>query len=244
MEQEFPFSNSHQLLLPSQLAGNLLFKSQVEAQQGEEHHLCSAETLLLPKDKLDTYSKYTRSQNMRPPALEAMVSRRGDKAEACGAWQQSGQINHCPLYSQREKNGAIQEQIHLSLWGFTRVSEKPHGQQSLSAGTQESSRISMETWCFIHCQELHCQGAVFTACVLPGWAGLESTWRLKVCAVLPLPKTSGGKQRQDKKDWPFSSQSERFLDVKETSAYLTASYHIPMQNVLKTHLANIITTSY
>lgn len=162
MEHEFPYSTSHQLLLPSQLAGNLLFKSQVEAQQGEEHHLCSAVTLL-PKDKLDTYSKYTCSQNMRPPALEAMVSRRGDKAEACGAWQQSGQINHCLLYSRREKNGAIQEQIHLSLWGFTRVSEKPHGQQSLSAGTQESSRISMETWCFIHRQELHCQGAIFTA---------------------------------------------------------------------------------
>lgn len=131
---------------------------------------------------------------MRPPALEAMVSRRGDKAEACGAWQQSGQINHCPLYSQREKNGAIQEQIHLSLWGFTRVSAKPHGQQSLSAGTQESSRISMETWCFIHCQ-----GAVFTACVLPGWAALESTWRLKVCTVLPLQRPVGenrGKARK------------------------------------------------
>lgn len=78
-------SNFHQLLLPSQLAGNLLFKSQVEAQPGEDHHLCSAVTLLLPKDKLDIYSKYTRFQNMRPPALEAMVSRRGNKAEACGA---------------------------------------------------------------------------------------------------------------------------------------------------------------
>lgn len=82
---------------------------------------------------------------MRPPGLEAMVSRRGDKAEACGAWQESGQINNCPLYSQREKNGSIQEQIHLSLWGFTRVSEKPHGQQSLSAGTEDSSRIRTDT---------------------------------------------------------------------------------------------------
>lgn len=167
--------------------------SRVEAQQGEAHRLRSAVIPLLPKDLLDTYSKCTHFQNMRPPGLEAAVSRRRDKAEACGAWQQSAQINSCLLYSRGEKNGAIQEQIHLSLWGFTRVSEKPHGQQSLSAGTQASSRISMATWCL-----LHWQGAVFTARVRPGWTGLEPAWRSKVCTALPLPKSNGGNKRQGK----------------------------------------------
>lgn len=166
--------------------------------KGKRLGLHPAAIPVLPKDILDTYSKYTHFQNMRPSGLEAVVSSRGDKAEACGAWQQSGQINNCRLYSQREKNGAIQEQIHLSLWGFTRVSEKPHGQQSLSAGTQESSSISTDTWCFIRWQKLRCQGTVFRACVLPGWTGLESTWRVKVCTGLPLPKSNGGNKRQGK----------------------------------------------
>lgn len=84
-EQEFHFSNFHELLLSRQLAGNLLFEPQVEAQEGEVHHLRPAALALLPKDILDAYSKYTHFQNMRPPGLEAVVSRRGDKAEACGA---------------------------------------------------------------------------------------------------------------------------------------------------------------
>lgn len=179
---------------------------------------------------------------MRPPALEAMVSRRGDKAEACGAWQQSGQINHCPLYSQREKNGAIQEQIHLSLWGFTRVSEKPHGQQSLSAGTQESSRISVETWCFIHFIRSSTARVPFSqpVCFLPeqDWNPPEG-WRSVQCYLCQRPVG----ENRDKKDWPFSSQSEVFLDMKETTACLAASYHISMQNVLTTHVGNIIRTS-
>lgn len=164
-EQEFYFYNFHQLLLLIKRTENLQFKSQVQVWQGEACCLRSAVISLLPKDTVDTYSKYTHFQSMSPPGLEAMVSRRGDKAEACGAWQQSGQINNCPFYSQREKNGAIQEQIHLSPWGFTRVSEKPHGQQSLSTGTQESSRISMDTWSFVHPKKLHCQDAVFAACL-------------------------------------------------------------------------------
>lgn len=145
-EQEFYFSNFHQLLLPRKFPRNLPFNSQVGARQGGAHGLCSAVISLLPKDILDRYSKYTLFQSMSPPGLEAMVSRRGDKADACGAWLQSGQINKCPFYSQREKNGAIQEQTHLSLGGFTRVSEKPHSQQSLSSGTQASCRSST----FVH----------------------------------------------------------------------------------------------
>lgn len=118
----------------------------LEQDKGKHTALRSAVIPLLPEDILDRYSKYTLFQSMSPPGLEAMVSRRGDKANACGAWLQSGQINKCPFYSQREKNGAIQEQTHLSLGGFTWVSEKPHSQQSLSSGTQASCRSST----FVH----------------------------------------------------------------------------------------------
>lgn len=85
-EQEIYFSDFHQLLLPSKFTGSLLFNSQVEARQGEVHGLCSAVIPLLPKDLMlmDRYSKYTRL-SMSPSGLEAMVSRRGDKADACGA---------------------------------------------------------------------------------------------------------------------------------------------------------------
>lgn len=176
--------------------------------------LCSAVTSLLPKDTVDTYSKYTHFQNMSPPGLEAMVSRRGDKAEACGAWQQSGQINNCPFYSQREKNGAIQEQIHLSPWGFTRVSEKPHGQQSLSTGSQESSRISMDTWSFVHQSKLHCQDAVFAACLLEDSRSAQCY----------LCQEAEGETRGKARLLQFSSQSEDFLSMKERTAYLIVAH--------------------
>lgn len=72
-KQEFNFSKFHWWFLPSQLAGHLLVKSQVEAQPGEVLG-CQSH---LPTDTLDTYSEYTHFQNMRPPGLEAMVSRSG-----------------------------------------------------------------------------------------------------------------------------------------------------------------------
>lgn len=136
---------------------------------------------------------------MRPSGLGATVSRRGDKAGACGAWQQSGQINNCPLYSQRKKNGAIQEQIHLSPWGFTRVSEKPHGQQSLSAGTEESSRISMDTVLDASATgRSSTVGASFSqpTCFQAGQdLNLPEDWGSPL-KVLPLPKNNVGNNRQ------------------------------------------------
>lgn len=55
-------------------------------------------------------------------------------------------------------------------------------------------------------------------------------------------KDQWGKTEARQENCPFSSQSQGFLDMKDTTTHLTANYYIFTQNVLTTHLGNTIRT--
>ena len=148
-----------------------------------------------------------------------MVSRKGDKAEACGAWQQSGQINNYLLCSQREQNGdgsranpSVPVRVHKSVRETSRSTVSKCWHTGIQ---QDQHRYFMlcplaEAPLSGHHFRRPCASRLNSTATCLRAGGLHSA---------TFARKQWGKE-EARQDLPFSSQNEGFLDMEETTAYL------------------------